>query len=259
MDPDHVRKLGTKFVGGRLAWEAFAEELDPAKKRQALDKIVRDNQAFIEHTVSQMLSKGLSSPMSACLDLDRNDLIQAGRRGYVRALERFDPAKGALPPFARTWIRKEVRRTAATDATIHKPEQIGLPAAALRRDEAVMAKHGRHATAEEMGITEKQYLAWKSQPYVVPLFGGHTPGTDKHDWSYIDHVATEQPNPEEQYLTNELATLQANLLPMEREVIRRLFWADETPEQVSKALSLDLDEVDAIKEEALRSLRENLK
>jgi RNA polymerase sigma factor (sigma-70 family) len=253
MTPEMARKLGRLFNGGPAAWEAFSLETDPDKKRNALDRIVRDNEPFIASCVRDLKAKGLSSPQSSVADISDDDLLQAGRRGYVKALERFDPEKGALPKYAKDWIRNEVQRTAGKNETIHKPEQIRIPAKALRKAEAVEAKTGRAATAEEMGLKEDALRSWQLQPTVTSLdeVGPSRP--------LAERMAVDEPNPETLALLSELGDLVNDVLtPKERALVRLMFWEGQSLEEAADELRMTVEDAHDIKASALSSLHSAL-
>src|SRR5580658_7896602 len=123
LTPELAKKLGRLFVGGAAAWDAFKEGPYPDA---ALNRIVTDNEPFIRKIVEAMFARGLLSPLSSSIELSVDDLMQAGRIAYCKALSKFDPTKGALPPYAKKWVVNEVARTAANSSTIHKPANVGI-------------------------------------------------------------------------------------------------------------------------------------
>jgi RNA polymerase sigma factor (sigma-70 family) len=257
---DLIPKLGRMFKGGPDAWDAYKNAPTPHLKRKALNRIVELNTPYIAKCVRSLAERGLASPLSANIDLAFDDLLQAGRRGYVKAIERFDPELGALPDFSKSWIRNEVQRTAAKDATIHKPEQIRLPMAAIRRGEAATARHGQEPTADEMGVTEKQLADWKCQPVVLPAVvkSGKARDLGAPDLA-DDYSNTPDPSagPEELCARGELRERVQGLPATERRVLTMLFWDDLTIEQVAKAMKIPLVAAMAVRDAALMALGED--
>lgn len=244
MKPEHARKLGRLFVGGPASFEAFKNAKTPEAARDALDKIVRDNEPFIAATVRDLKARGLASPQSSVVDLADDDLMQAGRIGYAEAIKRFNPEEGALPPYAKRWIGSKVARAAAGDSTIHKPEQIRLPASALRAAEMIEAIAGREATAEEMGVTQERLDAWRAQPTVCAI----------DQVSPVSRIASDDPGPEDLLVLKELASVVDSLPPRQREVIRMIFWEELTPDQVAAELTIPVEVVMDLRDEALAEL-----
>jgi RNA polymerase sigma factor (sigma-70 family) len=244
MKAEHARKLGRLFVGGPEAWEAFKGAATPALRRAALDKIVKDNEPFIAACIRDLKTHGLSSPMSAVVDLADDDLMNAGRRGYAEALERFDPEKGALPKYAKDWIRSKVTRTAAKDSTIHIPEQVRIPAASIRAAEAIEAMTGREATAEEMGLTPARLAAWRSQPTVCAM-----------DQVTGGRVPSEEPNAEDLLALKELGACVDALAPKHRQMMRHLYWDEMSLEEAADEMEITPDQAADLRDEALQELR----
>jgi len=218
------------------------------RRRAALDKIVRDNEPFIQSVVNELKARGLASPAESVAELSDDVLLNAGREGYAEALKHFKPESGALPPYAKRWIMNKVARSAAANSTIHKPEQIRLPAKALRAMDSIYTLTGRQATAEEIGIDPARLAAWRSQPTVVSM------EEVSHGIAGWDHYTSDEPNPEETLALKELATVVEGLPGRQREVVRLLFWGYKDPEEVAEELDLTVDAVLELRDEALAEL-----
>ena len=253
LTPELARKLGRLFVGGAAAWDAYKEGPDPGG---ALNKIVRDNEPFVRKIVESMFARGLLSPMSASIELSVDDLMQAGRIAYCRALSKFDPTKGALPPYAKKWVVNEVARTAANSSTIHKPANVGIKASILRKAESIETQYGRPATPEEMGVTSFQYDQWKREATVVPLDislgGGPSEG---HSKGPLDWVAIDAPGPEDLATYRELDALVDGLPEPCRSVIECLYWEELSLDQTASTLNLSVERVKGMRTIALGHLR----
>jgi RNA polymerase sigma factor (sigma-70 family) len=261
MSPEHARKLGKLFVGGSAAWEAFAHESDPRKRRHALNRIVRDNEPFIIKCVRSLTARG-ASPLSSVATPDFEDALQAGRLGYATAIERFDPELGALPSFAKSWIRNSVQRAISKDKTIHIPEQQKLPKAALDAADRVYAKHGHEATAKEIGgITQTQLDNWRTLPTVVSDEERCTlhSGDCRRVGELRKHEACSQdPDPEELTGLKELQ-YEVSILPdRERQTMEMLYWEGATIQQVALALRVHVDDAMDIRDSALQTLHDNI-
>jgi RNA polymerase primary sigma factor len=130
------------------------EEIELAAKIKTGDKearahMIRANLRLVVKIAQDYSNYGL--PLS--------DLISEGNIGLMKAVERFDPAKGGkLSTYAAWWIKQSIKRALANQSkTIRLPVHMVDKIAKMRRISTILAEAlGREPTdqelAEEIGI-----------------------------------------------------------------------------------------------------------
>lgn len=101
------------------------------------------------------------------------DLIEEGNHGLLRAVDRFEPARGfKFSTYATWWIRQAITRalvTTGAESVIQIPAHLAGPAGELWSAERDFAsEHGRNPTivelAEKLGWTEKRVEKLRALP-----------------------------------------------------------------------------------------------
>src|SRR6202048_3496270 len=134
---------------GRFARLTPQQEIDLTRKIKNGDVAARE----------QMISSNLRLVVTIARDyvnlgLPLLDLISEGNIGLTKAVERFDPAKGAkLSTYAMWWIKQSIKRALANQSkTIRLPVHLVDKVAKVRRVSLQMSDElGREPTDDELG------------------------------------------------------------------------------------------------------------
>lgn len=200
------------------------------------------------------------------------DLISEGNIGLMKAVERFDPAKGAkLSTYGAWWIKEAIKRALANQAkTIRLPSHVVDKLFHIRRASAKLEDMlGREPTdqelAEETGLTAlrvRKLLAASAKPASLDAPLGED-GSNR----VMDVVADEQAHTPYQHLaqntdTDMVREVVKSLDEREATILKMRFGLDGaselTLEEVGQKFGLTRERIRQIQEIALRKLRHRI-
>jgi RNA polymerase primary sigma factor len=201
------------------------------------------------------------------------DLINEGNMGLMKAVERFDPAKGAkLSTYSSWWIKQAIKRALANQSkTIRLPVHVvdklfHMRHAAVRLQETL----GREPTDEELGhelgltaakVAQLRTAAIRPASLEAPL------GDDEDSSRIADVVKDEGADTpyeqlEEKTNTDMLRELVATLDSRESEILRYRFGLDGDPEKTLEEVGLKFgvtrERIRQIQNIALKKLRKQI-
>jgi RNA polymerase primary sigma factor len=144
--------------------------LTPQQEIELADQIKRGSETARERMINANLRLVVTIARDyAGLGLPLLDLISEGNIGLTKAVERFDPAKGAkLSTYATWWIKQSIKRGLANQSkTIRLPVHLVDKIAKVRRVSLQMSDEiGREPTddelAEEVGIASEKVAQLRS-------------------------------------------------------------------------------------------------
>ena len=125
------------------------QEIELAKKIKNGDAAARDRMINANLRLVVTIARDYAN-----LGLPQLDLISEGNIGLTKAVERFDPTKGAkLSTYAMWWIKQSIKRALANQSkTIRVPVHLADKLAKMRRVSLQMSDElGREPTDEELG------------------------------------------------------------------------------------------------------------
>lgn len=274
------RDIATRPSRGGLNlddFRAYRAETDPRKKRRLMDKLVRDNDRLTVSLVSK-LGRSIAKQLPEGLDVGNvqvrpgkrweetiqsdipglEDLLQAGRIGMCKALEKFDPSKASFSTYAAHWIRHEVQQAALRLTTVYRPKGSGIPFEMLKRVEEIRWREGRDPMAAELGVTEKRLADWLGEAQVVQSLDDipeDLEGEQTIHSIHADPAELASEVLEEWGATAEVRELVDMLPPAERDVIRGLYLDGNTTPRVATTLGLSQDRVLELRDRALARMR----
>ena len=205
--------------------------------------------------------------------LPLQDLISEGNIGLIKAVERFDPAKGGkLSTYGSWWIKQSIKRALANQSkTIRLPVHMVDKIAKLRRISRMLTEaNGREPTDEELceetGISRKKLTMLKRAAQRPTSLDA--PVGDDESSSYAEIIGDERAvNPldalSDKNMHGELDDLLEVLNERESKIIDARFGlGGKTPmtlEEVGREFGVTRERIRQLQNIALDKMRKNLR
>lgn len=241
-----------------------AQEVELAARIQAGDGEAREHMIKANLRLVVKIAKDFDG-----MGLPLLDMINEGNIGLMRAVERFDPMKGAkLSTYAAWWIKQAIKRALANQGkTIRLPVHLVDRVAKIRR--TAMRLHeelGREATeaeiAEAMGMTRErvgELLTASFRPASLDAPIGEDGDTQLQDVVRDENIQTAYEDYESQTRYDLIRELIDHLDERELTIIRYRFGLDGGPErtleEVGDKFGVTRERIRQIQNSALSKLR----
>jgi RNA polymerase primary sigma factor len=262
-DGDTAIKLYLREIG-------LVKLLTPQEEIELAAKIKKGNKKARE----QMIKANLRLVVKIAHDyegigLPLLDLISEGNIGLMKAVERFDPAKGAkLSTYGSWWIKQSIKRALANQSKtirlpVHLVDKISkMGRTAMKLQEVLGREPTDDELAEEMGIPTSRVMQMRTA--AIRPASLDAPIGDEGSNSYGEVVQDEAADTpyeqlEEKTVSGMLQEMVKTLDPREATILRYRFGLDggteKTLEEVGQKFDVTRERVRQIQNIALRKLR----
>ena len=253
---------------GRIPLLTPQQEIDLARKIKKGDAAARERMINANLRLVVTIARDYVN-----LGLPLVDLISEGNIGLTKAVERFDPTKGAkLSTYAMWWIKQAIKRALANQSkTIRLPVHLIDKTAKVRRISLQMSDElGREPTDEELGDElgiEGEKVAQLKRLGIRPA-SLESPVGDDDATEFGELIADEEAESpfeslRDKDLFNEMDGLLNVLDTREKKIIAERFGLDgQEPkilEEIGKSLGVTRERIRQLQHTALTKLRRALR
>jgi RNA polymerase primary sigma factor len=244
-----------------------AEEVELAKRIKKGDRKARE----------QMIKANLRLVVKIARDYENLgipllDLISEGNIGLMRAVDRFDPSKGAkVSTYAAWWIKQAMHRALANQSrTIRLPIHVGAKLWLIRKAQALLlGRNGREPTNLELGkelhLTARRVGVYLSASHPPSSLDAPLADNQTHTLSEIVPDESGRNPYQELEQKTEVGMVQEMIKGLnlrERSILKARFGLEEadaqTLEEIGQGMGVTRERVRQIQQMALIKLRRQI-
>ena len=273
---DEEVALAKRIEAGLYATELLraadaGEQCLSESRRRDLAVIAEEGRAAKDHMIRANLRLVVAAARKhARRGLPFLDVVQEGNLGLIRAVEKFDYAKGfKFSTYAMWWIRQAIERGLAEQSrTVRLPAHISETVSKINRiDRDLNRMLGREPTVEEVAeeaglpvdrVVELRRVARDSVSLDTPV--GDDGETTLGELIEDGDVLQAADIAEQRALTTSLRDLVATLTPREATIIKLRFGLEDgqphTLQEVADQVGLTRERVRQLEKKALAELRD---
>jgi RNA polymerase primary sigma factor len=262
-DGDSAIKLYLREIG-KVPLLTPKEEIQLAARIKKGDKKAREHMIKANLRLVVKIARDYEG-----IGLPLLDLISEGNIGLMKAVERFDPAKGGkLSTYGSWWIKQSIKRALANQSkTIRLPVHLVDKISKMRRVAMRLQEElGREATdeeiADELGITAGRVAQMRLAAIRPASLDAPIGDDDSNNFSDIvqdENAETPYEMLEDKTVTGMLQELVKTLDSREETILRFRFGLDggseKTLEEVGEKFGVTRERIRQIQNIALRKLR----
>ena len=262
-DGDTAIKLYLREIG-QVKLLTTDEEIELAARIKKGDKKARE----------QMIKANLRLVVKIARDyegigLPLLDLISEGNIGLMKAVERFDPAKGGkLSTYGSWWIKQSIKRALANQSKtirlpVHLVDKISkMRRTAMKLQEMLGHEPSDEELADEMGMTAARVRQMRQAAVRPASLDAPIGDDDSNNFSDVvqdENATSPYDNLEDKTVTGMLQDMVKHLNDREATILRYRFGLDggteKTLEEVGVKFGVTRERVRQIQNLALRKLR----
>jgi len=263
MDGDSAIRLYLREIG-LVKLLTPQEEIDLAAKIKKGDKKAREHMIKANLRLVVKIARDYEG-----IGLPLLDLISEGNIGLMKAVERFDPAKGGkLSTYGSWWIKQSIKRALANQSkTIRLPVHLVDKISKMRKTAMKLQEELGHEPtddelADELGMTASRVRQMRQAAIRPASLDAPIGDDDSNNFSDVvedENATSPYDNLEDKTVVNMLQDMVQHLDNREATILRYRFGLDggteKTLEEVGVKFGVTRERVRQIQNLALRKLR----